>query len=59
MIEQVGVDELISVDLHRSHLKGFFNCPVIDVNPRPLAVEYFKSKKLQNPIILSPDIGGI
>ena len=59
MLETAGVQRVITVDLHASQIQGFFNIPVDHLTGSVLFVEYIKEKKLKNPIIASPDVGGV
>jgi len=59
MLEKAGVQRVITIDLHASQIQGFFNIPVDNLFGSIMFVNYIKSKKLKNPIIASPDIGGV
>ena len=59
MIETSGIDRIITVDLHAAQIQGFFNIPVDNLFGLSLFVEYVKNKNLKNPIVVSPDIGGV
>jgi len=59
MIQVAGVQRVITLDLHASQIQGFFNIPVDHLTGSTLFVEYIKSKNLKNPIIASPDVGGV
>lgn len=59
MLETAGVDRVITIDLHAAQIQGFFNIPVDHLIGATLFVEYIKNKKLSNPIIASPDVGGV
>ena len=59
MLETAGVQRVITIDLHASQIQGFFNIPVDHLVGASLFVEYIKSKNLKNPIIASPDVGGV
>jgi len=59
MIETAGVGRVITIDLHASQIQGFFNIPVDHLVGATLFVEYIKNKNLPNPIIASPDVGGV
>lgn len=58
MIRQAGADHVITMHLHSDQIQGFFDCPVDNLNPRRLFVEYFKKKNIKDPVIVSPDAGG-
>jgi len=61
MMEAMGVDRVICVDLHAGQIQGFFGpcTPVDNLFAGPIAMEYFKTKSLHNPVIISPDAGGV
>jgi ribose-phosphate pyrophosphokinase len=61
LIETVGVDKVIACDLHCGQIQGFFGptIPVDNLNASIMAVQYFKSQGLQNPVVVSPDAGGV
>lgn len=59
MLEKAGVQRVITIDLHAAQIQGFFNIPVDNLFGSILFANYIKSKNLPNPIIASPDIGGV
>jgi ribose-phosphate pyrophosphokinase len=59
MLEIAGIKRVITIDLHASQIQGFFNIPVDHLVGASLFVEYIKTKNLKNPIIASPDVGGV
>ncbi|MEA3353216.1 MAG: ribose-phosphate pyrophosphokinase [Campylobacterota bacterium] len=59
MLETAGVQRVITIDLHASQIQGFFNIPVDHLIGASLFVEYIQKKNLKNPIIASPDVGGV
>lgn len=59
MLETAGVQRVITVDLHAAQIQGFFNIPVDHLVGASLFVKYIQDKKLANPIIASPDVGGV
>ena len=59
MLEAAGIDRMITIDLHAAQIQGFFNIPVDNLYGSVMFVDYLKSKNLKNPIIASPDIGGV
>ena len=60
MIAAVGVDRVLTVDLHADQIQGFFDIPVDNVYASPLTLadmwQRFDSKDVT---IVSPDIGGV
>ncbi len=59
MMEIAGISRLVTVDLHASQIQGFFDIPVDNLYGAILFLDYIKSKNFKNPIIASPDIGGV
>lgn len=58
MIVNAGADHVVTMHLHSDQIQGFFPCPVDNLNPRNLFVEYFKEKNIKDAVIVSPDAGG-
>ena len=59
MIETSGISRMVTVDLHASQIQGFFDIPVDNLYGAILFLDYIKSKNFENPVIASPDIGGV
>jgi ribose-phosphate pyrophosphokinase len=59
MISKAGVDRVITMDLHAAQIQGFFDIPVDHLLGSMLFIDYIKDKNLLNPIIASPDVGGV
>ena len=59
LLEKAGIDRVVTIDLHAAQIQGFFNIPADNLFGSILFVNYIKSKNLKNPIIASPDIGGV
>ena len=59
MLETAGVDRVITIDLHAAQIQGFFSIPVDHLLGSILFIDYIKAKNLPNPIIASPDVGGV
>jgi len=59
MLSAVGIDRLLTVDLHADQIQGFFNLPVDNVYASPVLVDHMQSRNYPQPIIVSPDIGGV
>lgn len=58
-LSNVGVDRLLTVDLHAEQIQGFFDVPVDNVFGSPVLIDDILQIKLNYPIIVSPDIGGV
>ncbi|MFZ2288062.1 MAG: ribose-phosphate pyrophosphokinase [Halopseudomonas yangmingensis] len=59
MLDVVGVDRLLTVDLHADQIQGFFDIPVDNIYGSPVLVDDIISRRLDNLMIVSPDIGGV
>ncbi len=59
LIETAGIDRVVTVDLHAGQIQGFFDIPVDNLYGSIVFSEYIQRKNLKNPIIASPDIGGV
>lgn len=61
LLETAGADHVIAVDLHCGQIQGFFHqAPVDNLYASPIFVRYFATKKdLVNPVVVSPDAGGV
>lgn len=59
LLESAGISRVVTVDLHAAQIQGFFNVPVDNLFGSIMFVDYIKNKNLKNPIIASPDIGGV
>ena len=56
-LEITGVDRIVTMDLHSPQIQGFFKKPVDHLYGFPILCEYIKSKKLENIVVVSPDVG--
>lgn len=60
MMQNVGFSRLITVDLHADQIQGFFYIPVDNIYASITALEEYRLlEKLENPMIVSPDVGGM
>jgi ribose-phosphate pyrophosphokinase len=59
LLEAAGIDRLLTMDLHAPQIQGFFTVPVDNLYAFPVLVNYFKSIELENPVVVSPDAGGV
>ena len=58
-LSNVGVDRVLTVDLHAEQIQGFFDVPVDNVFGSPVLLEDMLAKNLTSPVVVSPDIGGV
>ena len=60
LLSTVGIDRLLTCDLHAEQIQGFFDVPVDNVFGSPVLLDdILKKTDLVNPIVVSPDIGGV
>jgi len=59
MMVGVGVDRVLTVDLHAEQIQGFFDVPVDNVYGSPVLLEDIEQQQFENLIVVSPDIGGV
>jgi ribose-phosphate pyrophosphokinase len=59
MMVGVGVDRVLTVDLHAEQIQGFFACPVDNVYGSPVLNDDIVACAYQNLVVVSPDIGGV
>jgi ribose-phosphate pyrophosphokinase len=59
MISTVGIDRILTVDLHADQIQGFFNIPVDNIYGSPVLVDHIAAQRYENPIVVSPDVGGV
>ncbi|OCG70787.1 ribose-phosphate pyrophosphokinase [Gilliamella apicola] len=58
-LSTVGVDRVLTVDLHAEQIQGFFDVPVDNVFGSPVILEDMLQREFERPIVVSPDIGGV
>lgn len=59
LMETAGITRMVTVDLHASQIQGFFDIPVDNLYGAILFMDYIKAKNFPNPVIASPDVGGV
>jgi ribose-phosphate pyrophosphokinase len=57
LLENMGADRVIYVDIHNPAIQGFFNIPVDPLTAIPVLASYFKHERFNNSVIVSPDVG--
>jgi ribose-phosphate pyrophosphokinase len=58
-LSSVGVDRVLTVDLHAEQIQGFFDVPVDNVFGSPVLLEDMKERDFDDVVVVSPDIGGV
>ena len=59
LIQVAGINRVVTLDLHSGQIQGFFDIPVDNLYGSIVFKDYLQRKNLKNPIIASPDIGGV
>jgi ribose-phosphate pyrophosphokinase len=61
LIETMGVDRVVAVDLHCGQIQGFFGprVPVDNLGAQLAGEAYFAEMGLKNVVVISPDAGGV
>ncbi|GAA5316396.1 MAG: ribose-phosphate pyrophosphokinase [Candidatus Pelagadaptatus aseana] len=59
MMVAVGIDRVLTVDLHAEQIQGFFDVPVDNVYGSPVLLDDIRAQKYEDLIVVSPDIGGV
>ena len=59
MITGVGVDRILTVDLHADQIQGFFDIPVDNVYASPVLMSDIWRQKHPDMMVVSPDVGGV
>ncbi len=59
ILSTVGVDRVLTVDLHADQIQGFFDIPVDNIYGSPVLTDDIAEQRFNNLIIVSPDIGGV
>jgi len=59
MVAKVGVDRVLTVDLHAEQIQGFFAIPVDNAYGSAILIEDIQRKNYRDVTVVSPDIGGV
>jgi ribose-phosphate pyrophosphokinase len=59
LLETVGVERLLTMDLHADQIQGFFDIPVDNIYASPVLLSDLQSKAYPNLVVVSPDVGGV
>ncbi len=59
LLETVGVERVLTMDLHADQIQGFFDIPVDNIYASPVLLSDLKSKDHPNLVVISPDVGGV
>ncbi len=59
LLVAAGINRILTMDLHAQQIQGFFDIPVDHLYAAPILYRYISEKKLENPIVVCPDVGGV
>lgn len=58
LLTAAGTSRVVSIDLHAGQIQGFFDIPFDHLYALTIFLDYFKKNPVDNPVIVSPDVGG-
>ena len=59
MLQAVGVDRVLTMDLHADQIQGFFDIPVDNIYASPVLLGDLRQKNYSDLLVVSPDVGGV
>jgi len=59
LLQRAGANRVICMDLHAGQIQGFFDIPLDHLVGMPILANYFLAKQIFNPVVVSPDMGGV
>jgi ribose-phosphate pyrophosphokinase len=59
LLTAAGVNRVLTMDLHAQQVAGFFDIPVDHLYAAPVIVRNLQSRNFVNPVVVSPDVGGL
>ena len=59
LLETVGVERVLTMDLHADQIQGFFDIPVDNIYASPVLLSDVKSNNHRDLVVVSPDVGGV
>lgn len=59
LLQRAGITRLITMDLHAGQIQGFFDIPVDNLYGSIVFKEHIATREFKNPVVASPDIGGV
>ncbi|MFM2329682.1 MAG: hypothetical protein RLZZ494_1785 [Pseudomonadota bacterium] len=59
LLETVGVERVLTMDLHADQIQGFFDIPVDNIYASPVLLTDLQGKNYPNLVVVSPDVGGV
>jgi ribose-phosphate pyrophosphokinase len=59
MLQTVGVNRVLTMDLHADQIQGFFDIPVDNIYASPVLLGDLRQKNYPDLLVVSPDVGGV
>lgn len=59
MLTVVGIDRIMTVDLHADQIQGFFSIPVDNIYGSPVLLDDIRQREIDDMVVVSPDVGGV
>ncbi len=59
MMSSVGVDRVLTMDLHSEQIQGFFDIPVDNIYSGPIMLGDVWKQNFSELVVVSPDVGGV
>jgi ribose-phosphate pyrophosphokinase len=59
MLTTVGIDRLLTMDLHSDQIQGFFDIPVDNIYSMPILLGDLWKSDYRDLVVVSPDVGGV
>ena len=59
LLETVGVERVLTMDLHADQIQGFFDIPVDNIYASPVLLGDLRAKNYDDLLVVSPDVGGV
>jgi len=59
LLETVGVERVLTMDLHADQIQGFFDIPVDNIYASPVLLADLKHRNYSDLVVVSPDVGGV
>ena len=59
IMQAIGVQRLLTMDLHADQIQGFFDIPVDNIYAAPVLIGELDKQRYENLLVVSPDVGGV
>ena len=58
LLSAAGANRVLTMDLHKAQIQGFFDIPVDHLFAAPVIIDYLARQRFPNVTIVAPDAGG-